>query len=292
MTAGISASVVAAGPEVTLRAVPGLEKTTRLPHQTRGGGSRPRRAPRPTRARTPAARRHPAASPPPCAMSGRPPPLPPNLAHSAFTSAPHPRRRRRVPGCRHHERRRSPAKSTATPPVAFAGRRHQRLQRRGIVAAATTDTTTCSAPTPSALGVRQRTAFVGRSPHAAFLTCGASLLAACSRAMASRQLVGKHRQRPDRAGHGVAEPAVSRQRPTAADELDPRATLVALPAAHRDDADLAGPRHVRAAARRHVEALHLDHSDATAPRGWLAERQARRFLVRDEADADRRDPPR
>src|SRR5207302_1721019 len=62
-------------------------------------------------------------------------------------------------------------------------------------------------------------------------------------------------------------PAVVRDRPPAAQELDADLPLRPLPAPQEHRAELPGPVDVRATARRPVPALHLDHADrARAPR--------------------------
>ena len=78
--------------------------------------------------------------------------------------------------------------------------------------------------------------------------------------------------------------AVTAQRANAAQELHARAAAERLRRANDDRANRAGARDMRAAAGRDVEVRDLDQSKCPVARGFLAQRQPRRFLGVGEAD--------
>jgi hypothetical protein len=73
-----------------------------------------------------------------------------------------------------------------------------------------------------------------------------------------RQLLGRHGHDVDGAGDRVPQPAILAQGAAAAHELDTHTAAELLPRLDRDDAHLPRLSDVGPAARRAVEASHLD----------------------------------
>src|SRR5207244_8418145 len=80
-----------------------------------------------------------------------------------------------------------------------------------------------------------------------------------------------------------AEPG---ERPAAAQELDALPALESFPRADRDDADGAGLRDVRAAARRQIESLDVDHPKRALTLRLFPKLKIRGFVRIDELDVD------
>ena len=94
--------------------------------------------------------------------------------------------------------------------------------------------------------------------------------------------VAERSRRPYRAARGRRASA----RPPQTNSIRAAAAKL-LPRRNRDDADRAGPRDVRAAARRQVVALDVDQAQRALAPGLLAQRQLRRFRRVGEPDRDR-----
>ena len=93
--------------------------------------------------------------------------------------------------------------------------------------------------------------------------------------------------RDGRCRHRIAERPQPAQRADAAHELHASAAAKTLGRLHGDRANAAGARDVRAAARRHVVAVDLDHAERSAAARLLAQRQRGGLGVGHEPDADR-----
>ena len=188
-----------------------------------------------------------ASSPPPCARSGRPPPLPPKRPTSVRNSA---------------EASRATSLLRATTAIAGRASLTSTAARPGC---ATMATASALSALPSAPGTEASTARCAPIVSADAASAPArkpassacrsrcdrrrSRASSCRRPIAVRQLVRQHRQQAARRRHRVAQLAEGGQRAAAADELEARPALEPLPAAHGDGADLAGVRR-RACRRR------------------------------------------
>ena len=102
-----------------------------------------------------------------------------------------------------------------------------------------------------------------------------------------RQFLGRDGHMADAPGDDLAAGVQRPERARAADEFETNATAKSLGRQHGDQADRPGPRHVRAAARRQIVALHVDDPERAASLGLLAQRQRGRLGFADEPDPDR-----
>ena len=222
--------------------------------------------------------------PPPCAISGLPPPFPPWRSTSCFSSA------------------------CVDPDVGRAGhddRGGRRItQEDGDVAGTLDDARVAMSFNPAASqpgsdaatrrasppGRRRPRArrLLGRELRLKVLDLLAQLLAVRLEALdRRRQLRGKHGERADAARDGVAQGAESRQGAAAAEKRDAGSAAESLGRGDGDDPDRAGARHVSAAARREIEVLDVDQAQRSFPLRLLSQRQRRDLVRCREEDRDR-----
>ena len=128
-------------------------------------------------------------------------------------------------------------------------------------------------PAPTVRGSRQRVGLLHRELALEVLDLLAQVLAfrlqrARSPPGRSAGSTDKARTLPATASRSDAE---ARQRASAAQERHPRAAAEPLRRGDRDDADGAGARHVRAAARGQIEVLDVDQTQRPLALRFLAE---------------------
>ena len=218
--------------------------------------------------------------PPPCASSGLPPPLPPNVATSALSVAPAsigadaPRATTTSAGDVRLKRASTAVVSAAAAAAASAFR--PAASQPSSASTTTTRSARALAARRRARGLRARPAAPAAAQRALRCLLRRSAAARWSHA-SSGGVTDSCRVAAVRTSRQSRN---ARQRAAAAEELDASAAAKLLPAADRDDADRAGARDVRAAARRQVEVRDLDQPQRSTARRFLAQRQRGRLFRR------------